>query len=44
VQPILDNVTPAYDYEPGTWGPDEASRLIGSDGPWIDPKPSAEDK
>ncbi len=24
VQPILDNVTPAYTYEPGTWGPDES--------------------
>ena len=38
VQPILDNVTPVYEYEPGTWGPDESQRLIGSDGPWIDPK------
>jgi glucose-6-phosphate 1-dehydrogenase len=40
VQPILDNVTPVYGYEPGTWGPDEAMQLIGSDGPWIDPKAS----
>ena len=38
VQPILGNVTPVYDYEPGTWGPDEAAQLIGSDGPWINPR------
>jgi len=37
VQPILDNVTPVYSYEPGTWGPDETQQLIGSDGPWVDP-------
>ena len=44
VQPILDNVTPAYSYEPGTWGPDEAQQLIGSDGPWIDPTTPQEKK
>jgi len=38
VQPILGNVTPVYDYEPGTWGPDEAAQLIGNDGPWINPR------
>jgi glucose-6-phosphate 1-dehydrogenase len=38
VEPILDNVTPLYGYAPGTWGPEEAERLIGSDGPWISPK------
>jgi glucose-6-phosphate 1-dehydrogenase len=37
VQPILDNVTPLYTYEPGSWGPGEATRLIGADGPWLDP-------
>jgi glucose-6-phosphate 1-dehydrogenase len=37
VQPILDNVTPLYTYEPGSWGPDEATQLIGGDGPWRDP-------
>jgi len=25
--------TPLYAYEPGTWGPKEAERLIGADGP-----------
>ena len=24
VEPILDNVTPVYPYQPGSWGPDEA--------------------
>ena len=43
VQPILDNVTPVYDYEPGSWGPDEAHQLIGADGPWIDPKPAQDE-
>jgi glucose-6-phosphate 1-dehydrogenase len=38
VQPILDNVTPLYTYEPGSWGPDEATQLIGDDGPWRDPQ------
>src|SRR5215472_7483898 len=37
VQPILDSVTPAYPYEPGTWGPAESHQLIGNDGPWVDP-------
>ena len=37
VQPVLGNVTPFYAYRPGTWGPQEAHQLIGSDGPWMDP-------
>lgn len=37
VQPILDNHTPLYRYQPGTWGPEEANQLIGFDGPWINP-------
>jgi glucose-6-phosphate 1-dehydrogenase len=39
VDPVLDNVTPLYIYERGTWGPEEAAELIGNDGPWRDPKP-----
>jgi glucose-6-phosphate 1-dehydrogenase len=38
VEPILDDATPVYPYEPGTWGPDGAEALIGPDGPWRDPK------
>ena len=37
VQTILDNVTPLFTYRSGSWGPDEATQLIGSDGPWRDP-------
>jgi glucose-6-phosphate 1-dehydrogenase len=40
VGPVLDSVTQVHTYEPGTWGPEEAERLIGTDGPWIDPAPS----
>ena len=38
VQPILGNATPVYTYDPGTWGPDETNQLVGSDGPWINPR------
>jgi len=38
VEPVLDNVTPVYPYERKSWGPGEAIRLIGGDGPWRDPK------
>ena len=39
---ILDDATPVYPYEPGTWGPGDAEALIGSDGPWRNPNPDAE--
>lgn len=42
VQPVLDDTTPVYPYQPGTWGPDEAQALIGPDGPWHNPNPAAE--
>lgn len=38
VEPILDDTTPLYTYDPGSWGPDEAVELIGADGPWRDPR------
>jgi len=41
VEPILANPPPCEDYEPGTWGPAAASALIGADGPWLNPSPSA---
>jgi glucose-6-phosphate 1-dehydrogenase len=37
VDPILGNVAPVHPYEPGTWGPDEADRLIASDAAWVNP-------
>jgi glucose-6-phosphate 1-dehydrogenase len=35
VDPILDDATPVYEYEPGSWGPVEANR-IAPDGGWVD--------
>ena len=43
VDPIMGNVTPLYPYDPGTWGPEEASQLIANDGPWVDPKIAEDD-
>jgi len=36
VDPILDDATPVYEYEPGTWGPSQAGALIAPDGGWFD--------
>jgi len=38
VDPILDDAAPVHKYEPGTWGPSQASALIAPDGGWFDPK------
>jgi glucose-6-phosphate 1-dehydrogenase len=40
VEPVLDDATPVYQYDPGSWGPDEAQALIGDDGPWSNPPPA----
>ncbi len=37
VEPILGDKVPLETYEPGSWGPESARKLIGKDGPWIDP-------
>lgn len=37
VDPILGNVTPVFEYEPDTWGPPEADRLIGGARCWHNP-------
>jgi glucose-6-phosphate 1-dehydrogenase len=36
VGPILGNVSPVHEYEPGTWGPPQANQLIAG-GSWHDP-------
>jgi glucose-6-phosphate 1-dehydrogenase len=41
VQPILGDVAPVHEYEPGTWGPAEADALIASDGGWHNPELSS---
>jgi glucose-6-phosphate 1-dehydrogenase len=38
VQPILGTETPLYEYEGGSWGPEEAKQLIENGGTWHDPK------
>jgi len=37
VEPILGDAVPLHAYEPGTWGPPEADRLIGEGGCWHAP-------
>lgn len=34
VDPVVGNVTPLHEYEPGTWGPPEADELIAPYGAW----------
>lgn len=41
VEPVLDDATPLFMYEPRTWGPSESGRLTGTDGAWVDPAPYA---
>ena len=41
VEPALANHGAALPYEPGSWGPDEASALIAGDGGWHEPAPDA---
>ena len=38
VDPILGDKTPVQIYEPGTWGPADADRIIARSGGWHDPK------
>lgn len=37
MQPFLDDPPPVHPYAPGTWGPDEANRLVEGHGRWHDP-------
>jgi glucose-6-phosphate 1-dehydrogenase len=39
VDPILDQATPVYQYDPNTWGPPEADRVRPPEG-WQNPTPS----
>jgi len=39
VDPILGNETPVTAYEPNTWGPAEAERIVAGEGRWHDPTP-----
>jgi glucose-6-phosphate 1-dehydrogenase len=38
VDPVIgDDVTPLYEYDPGSWGPEEADQLV-ADGGWSNPR------
>jgi glucose-6-phosphate 1-dehydrogenase len=37
MQPLLDAPPPVHPYEKGTWGPEEAGRLLAGQGRWHDP-------
>jgi glucose-6-phosphate 1-dehydrogenase len=38
VDPVLGaDATPLYEYDPGTWGPEEANQLVAADGGWSEP-------
>jgi glucose-6-phosphate 1-dehydrogenase len=39
VEPVLGSGVPVHDYEPGSWGPAEARRIISGEPGWHDPKP-----
>jgi glucose-6-phosphate 1-dehydrogenase len=42
VDPILGVGTPLHLYEPGTWGPAEANRIVARHGGWAAPEPGKE--
>jgi glucose-6-phosphate 1-dehydrogenase len=37
VDPVLDDAAPVHEYEPGSWGPEEAQRLTRGTRGWVDP-------
>ena len=41
VDPVLRNAMPVHEYDPNSWGPPEADRIITEHGGWHDPKPVA---
>jgi len=38
LDPVLDNAEPVHEYEPGSWGPEEADAIVAKRGGWHDPK------
>jgi glucose-6-phosphate 1-dehydrogenase len=41
VDPVLDRLAAPFVYEPGSWGPPQADRLVASVGGWREPVPVA---
>jgi glucose-6-phosphate 1-dehydrogenase len=42
VEPILSAASPPAEYEPGTWGPPAADKVLANGERWHDPKPEEE--
>ena len=42
VDPVLGRETPLYPYDPGSWGPPEAGRIIAGEGGWHSPEAGKE--
>ncbi|MBV9713253.1 MAG: glucose-6-phosphate dehydrogenase, partial [Ktedonobacteraceae bacterium] len=40
VDPILNKATPVFEYDPKSWGPAEADKIIAGNGGWHNPAPS----
>jgi glucose-6-phosphate 1-dehydrogenase len=38
VDPVIHGPSPLFEYEPGTWGPQEADRLVAEVGGWNEPQ------
>jgi glucose-6-phosphate 1-dehydrogenase len=38
VEPVLGSATPMHEYEPNTWGPSQADRIITDSGGWHNPR------
>jgi glucose-6-phosphate 1-dehydrogenase len=41
VDPVLQDSTPIYGYEPGTWGPSEVDSRVAPPGGWVNPSLSS---
>ena len=39
IEPILHNPPPVIEYEPGTWGPPTAAKIVAGQDGWHDPQP-----
>jgi glucose-6-phosphate 1-dehydrogenase len=37
LDPLLKNLPPVHTYKSGTWGPEEAEKLVAADGGWLNP-------
>jgi glucose-6-phosphate 1-dehydrogenase len=40
VDPVIHGASPMFEYEPGSWGPPQADRLVSEVGGWNTPTPS----